>query len=126
MCCSRRSGSLRRTSAVMPPRTGYLDAPLGPLAYRAMVECKTGSANGFVTQPNIAEAAKYREAYGAAYCLLIGPAFGAQTTLASDLRTHGVSAWTVEDLAAVVQAECACTVVLTPQAALGKGLGCSL
>ena len=34
---------------------GYLDAPLGPLAYRAMVECKTGSANGFVTQPNIAE-----------------------------------------------------------------------
>jgi hypothetical protein len=83
---------------------GYLDAPLGPLAYRVMVECKTGSANGFVTQPNVAEAAKYREAYGAAYCLLVGPAFGAQTAFASELHTHGVSAWTVEDLAAVVQA----------------------
>jgi hypothetical protein len=83
---------------------GYLDAPLGPLAYRVMVECKTGSANGFVTQPNVAEAAKYREAYSAAYCLLVGPAFGAQTAFASELRTHGVSAWTVEDLAEVVQA----------------------
>lgn len=83
---------------------GYLDAPLGPLAYRVMVECKTGSANGFVTQPNVAEAAKYREKYGAAHCLLVGPAFGAQTTFASELRAHGVSAWTVEDLAAVVHA----------------------
>ena len=83
---------------------GYLDAPLGPLAYRVMLECKTGSASGVVTQPNVAEAAKYREKYGAAYCLLIGPAFGAQTTFASELRAHGVSAWTVDDLAAVVHA----------------------
>jgi len=83
---------------------GYLDAPLGPLAYRVMLECKTGSANGFVTQPNVAEAAKYREKYGAAHCLLVGPAFGAQTTFASELRAHGVSAWTVDDLGAVVHA----------------------
>ncbi|HEY0395117.1 MAG TPA: M4 family metallopeptidase [Candidatus Elarobacter sp.] len=83
---------------------GYLDAPLGPLAYRAMIECKTGSANGFVTQPNVAEAAKYRETYGAAHALLVGPAFGAQTTFASELRAHGVSAWSVDDLAAVVHA----------------------
>jgi hypothetical protein len=83
---------------------GYLDAPLGPLAYRVMLECKTGSANGFVTQPNVVEAAKYRDTYGAAYCALVGPAFGAQTAFASELRTHGVSAWTVDDLAAVVQA----------------------
>ncbi len=83
---------------------GYLDAPLGPLAYRVMLECKTGSANGFVTQPNVVEAAKYRDTYGAAYCALVGPAFGAQTVFASELRTHGVSAWTVDDLAAVVHA----------------------
>ena len=83
---------------------GYLDAPLGPLAYRVMLECKTGSANGFVTQPNVVEAAKYRDTYGAAYCALVGPAFGAQTAFASELRTHGVSAWTVDDLAAVVHA----------------------
>ena len=83
---------------------GYLDAPLGPLAYRVMLECKTGSANGFVTQPNVAEAAKYRATYGAAFCALIGPAFGAATVFASELHTHGVSAWTVDDLATVVHA----------------------
>jgi len=83
---------------------GYLDAPLGPLAYRVMLECKTGSANGFVTQPNVVEATKYRTAYEAAFCALIGPAFGAATAFASELRTHGVSAWTVDDLAAVVHA----------------------
>jgi hypothetical protein len=83
---------------------GYIDAPLGPLAYRVMLECKTGSANGFVTQPNVAEAAKYRATYGAAFCALVGPAFGAATAFASELRTHGVSAWTVDDLVAVVHA----------------------
>jgi len=69
-----------------------------------MLECKTGSASGFVTQPNVAEAAKYRDTYDAAHCLLIGPAFGAQTTFSKELRTHGVSAWSVDDLAAVVHA----------------------
>jgi len=83
---------------------GYLDAPMGPLAYRVMLECKTGSANGFVTQPNVAEAAKYRTPFGASSCALVGPAFGAQTAFASELRTHGVSAWTVDDLASVVHA----------------------
>lgn len=85
---------------------GYLDAPLGPLAYRVMVECKTAAAaeNSVVTEPNVVEAAKFREAYGAAYCLLVGPAFGAETAFAGELRTHGVSAWTVDDLAAVVHA----------------------
>jgi hypothetical protein len=83
---------------------GYLDAPLGPLAYRVMLECKTGSANAIVTDPNVVEAAKNRATYGASYCALVGPAFGLQTAFASELRTHGVSAWTVDDLAAVVHA----------------------
>lgn len=83
---------------------GYLDAPLGPLAYRVMLECKTGSANAIVTQPNVVEAAKYRATYGAAYCALVGPSFGAETAFAGELRTHGVSAWTLDDLTAVVQA----------------------
>ena len=38
-----------------------------------------------VTQPNVVEAAKYRATYGAAYCALVGPAFGAQTSFASEL-----------------------------------------
>jgi hypothetical protein len=83
---------------------GFLDAPLGPLAYRVMLECKTGSANAIVTEPNVVEAAKYRAAYGATFCALVGPAFGAETAFASELHTHGVSAWTVDDLAAVVHA----------------------
>src|SRR5947209_2660324 len=83
---------------------GYLDAPLGPLAYRVMLECKTGSANGFVTQPNVAEAAKYREKYGAAHCLLVGPAVGAQTTFASALRGLGGAAWPGDGVGAVVAA----------------------
>ena len=83
---------------------GYLDAPLGPLAYRVMLECKTGSANAIVTEPNVVEAAKYRAPYGASFCALVGPAFGAETAFASELHTHGVSAWTVDDLAAVVHA----------------------
>ena len=61
-------------------------------------------AHAIVTQPNVVEAAKYRTTYGAAYCALIGPAFGAQTSFSSELRTHGVSAWTLDDLAAIVHA----------------------
>ena|GEM_PF-456306 len=83
---------------------GFLDAPLGPLGYRVMLECKTGSANAIVTEPNVVEAAKYRTTYGASFCALVGPAFGAETAFASELHTHGVSAWTVDDLAAVIQA----------------------
>lgn len=75
---------------------GYVDAPLGVLGYRAMIECKTASGN--VTQPDAFEAAKYRDAYGAQYCVLAGPAFADETELTNELQIHGVSAWTVGDL----------------------------
>ncbi len=75
---------------------GYADAQLGPLGYRVMIECKTAKQN--VTQPDAFEAAKYREAYGADYCTLIGPAFPNEIELTSELHTHGVSAWTIADL----------------------------
>ena len=83
---------------------GFLDAPLGPLSYRALLECKTGQSNVIVSQLNVAEAAKYREQYEADYCLLVGPGFAPRTTFASELQVHGVSAWTIDDLAAVVHA----------------------
>jgi hypothetical protein len=77
---------------------GYLDAPLGPLGYRVMLECK--SARGTkVTQPDAAEAAKWVQAYHAQYAALVGPAFGNDVELASELVTHQVSAWTIDDLA---------------------------
>ena len=54
---------------------GYLDAPLGPLGYRVMLECKSARGEK-VTQPDAAEAARWVGAYGARYALLVGPAFG--------------------------------------------------
>ncbi|MGH7747934.1 MAG: hypothetical protein ACREQ5_24710 [Candidatus Dormibacteria bacterium] len=77
---------------------GVADAPLGTLGYRVMLECKT-AGGARVTQPNAVEAAKWREPYHAQYAALIGPAFGGDAALASELQTHGVSAWTSDDLA---------------------------
>ncbi|MDQ2681751.1 MAG: hypothetical protein M3Y21_12160, partial [Candidatus Eremiobacteraeota bacterium] len=76
---------------------GYADAQLGPLAYRAMIECRTASGD-VVTQPDAVEAAKYRQAYNGQYCALVGPAFPDQVSLTSELQTHVVSAWTAGDL----------------------------
>ncbi len=75
---------------------GYADAQLGPLGYRVMIECKTAKQD--VSQPDAFEAAKYRDAFHAQYCTLIGPAFPNEIELTSELHTHGVSAWTLDDL----------------------------
>jgi DNA primase len=75
---------------------GYGDAILGTLGYRVMFECKTGKGN--VTQPDAFEAAKYKDAFHAQYCTLIGPAFPDEVELTQELKTHGVSAWTLDDL----------------------------
>lgn len=75
---------------------GYADALLGPLGYRVMLECKM--ANADVHNPDAVEAGKYRARYDAQYCALIGPSFSEAVELASELHTHDVSAWTVEDL----------------------------
>ncbi|HVA37289.1 MAG TPA: hypothetical protein VNJ51_06725 [Candidatus Dormibacteraeota bacterium] len=75
---------------------GYADAQLGVLGYRAMLECKTGKY--VVNRPDVAEAAKFKDAYHADACALIGPAYGEEIELQSELRTHGVAAFTVEDL----------------------------
>jgi hypothetical protein len=82
---------------------GYADAQLGPLGYRVMLECKTGA--WAVTHPDTFEAAKYREAYGARYCALVGSAFNTELELVKELQTHNVSAWTVADLRALLLAE---------------------
>lgn len=80
---------------------GTLDAPLGPLGYRVMLECKT-ARGGKVTDPDAAEAAKFRDDYHADHAILIGPGYGADTQLQSELDVHEVSAWTVDDLIAVL------------------------
>jgi len=83
---------------------GYLDAPLGPAGYRVMLECKTAGRN--VAQPDAVEASKYREPYRAQYATLVGPAFGEHIALGGELATHGVAAFTVDDIARMLQAAC--------------------
>jgi len=75
---------------------GYADAQLGELGYRVMLECKTAAVA--VSNPDAVEASKYREAYRAQYCIIIGPEFTEDTEFAGELQTHGVSAWTTADL----------------------------
>jgi hypothetical protein len=83
---------------------GYMDAPLGVLGYRVILECKTATRRAGVYQPNVAEPARYRAAYAADASAIIGPAYASADALLSELRIHDVSAWTVDDLAAVVHA----------------------
>ncbi len=66
---------------------GYIDAPLGQLGYRSMLECKT-SHDSDVRTPYAAEAAKYKDAYGAQYCSLIVPSFGGDILLSEELKKH--------------------------------------
>ncbi|MBC5799225.1 MAG: hypothetical protein GIX03_03340 [Candidatus Eremiobacteraeota bacterium] len=81
---------------------GYLDAPLGEAGYRVMLECKR--AGGIVQDPDAAEAAKHVGPYHAQFATLIGPAFGDDIQLAGELQTHGVAAFTSDDLIALLAA----------------------
>jgi len=80
---------------------GTIDAQLGPLGYRAMLECKSG--RGVVTQPDAVEASKFATEYNAQFCTLIGPGFSEEVELHSELLTHRVSAWTIDDLVTALQ-----------------------
>lgn len=75
---------------------GYADAPLGVFGYRTMVECKTGGT--VVHSPDAVEASKFKQRFGAAVCAIVGSAFTEKLELVSELQTHGVSAFTVDDV----------------------------
>ena len=77
---------------------GYADALLGALGYRVMLECKLSRDDNVSHSSAVAEAAKYRDVYSASSCALIAPSFDAEITFASELRAHGVAAWSVDDL----------------------------
>lgn len=77
---------------------GILDAPLGPLAYRAVLECKSAPHVKFVSQPRPEEAAKFRTASNADFAVLIGPDFHAGESFSQEIQTHAIAVWTVEDL----------------------------
>ena len=84
---------------------GTLDAQLGSAGYRVILECKTAKPGGIVNNPRPAEPASFFETYHAHKAILIGPAFSDEASLKSELMTHGVALWTVEDLATVLQAQ---------------------
>jgi hypothetical protein len=75
---------------------GIADAILGPLGYRVTIECKT--AKTIVTQPDAAEAAKFRDDYNAQLSVLVGPEFSNELELLQELQIHRVTALTVGDL----------------------------
>jgi hypothetical protein len=77
---------------------GYADAVLGELDFRVMLECKLARDDTISQSDAVAEAAKYRDAYHANYCALVAPSFDGEATFISELHTHGVAAWSVEDI----------------------------
>jgi hypothetical protein len=79
----------------------YADAPLGALEYRFTIECK--SADEGIHHPDVFEAAKYKDAYGAQFCVLIARALNGETEFTKELHNHGVSAWTIDDLATLLR-----------------------
>ena len=84
---------------------GYMDAPLGPLGYRAMIECKRAKQH-WVLDADAAEAARYRVPYKAKYATLVGPAFEQGVNLRDELLEHGVSCWTTGDLVQCLENGC--------------------
>lgn len=78
---------------------GYLDAPLGPLRYRVLVECKTGTFPAKL--PDVWEASEHKADFRADFCMLIYPEVARTTRVTEESKTHGVGVWTVADLATV-------------------------
>jgi len=76
---------------------GYADAPLGSEGYRVMIECKSGASEG---ASDVYEAAKFKDAYRGQYCFLLNaePVSNQSATFAES-KNHGVSLWTIDDLA---------------------------
>src|ERR1035437_9375489 len=77
---------------------GIIDAPLGPLAYRAILECKSAPNVKFVSQPRPEEAAKFRTSSNADFAVLVGPDFHAGESFSQEIQTHAISVWTVDDV----------------------------
>ncbi|HTD36207.1 MAG TPA: hypothetical protein VK669_01740 [Candidatus Limnocylindrales bacterium] len=93
-----RLGFVTRHVGGMYAPDAILDAPLGPLAYRAIVECKSAPHVKFVSQPRPEEAAKFRTPNNAEFAVLVGPDFHAGESFSQEIQTHAISVWTVEDL----------------------------
>ena len=94
-CCDAfaRLGFLTQHLGQHGQPDGIADAILGTLGYRVLLECKT--AKSIVSQPDAAEAAKFRDAFKADYSVMLGPDFSGELELLGELQTHRVSAMSV-------------------------------
>ncbi len=94
-CCDAfaRLGFLTQHLGQHGQPDGIADAILGTLGYRVLLECKTGKT--IVSQPDAAEAAKFRDAFVAQMSVMIGPDFSGELELLGELQTHRVCAMSV-------------------------------
>ena len=79
--------------------------PLADAPHAAIVRAwlhKSSDAGGIVERPNVAEAAKFVDAFGADFAALIAPDYGNDLETLSELKTHKVTAFTVSDLATLL------------------------
>jgi len=81
---------------------GTLDAPLGPLGYRAILECKTAHS-GVAENVWPAEPAKFREPHNATAAVLVAPGIKHEAMFLGELTAHDVGYWTVDDLILALQ-----------------------
>ena len=97
-CCDAfaRLGYLTQHLGQHGQPDGVAEAILGPLGYRVLLECKT--AKSIVSQPDAAEAAKFRDAFKADHSVMLGPDFSGELELLSELQTHRVCAMSVDVL----------------------------
>jgi DNA primase len=94
-CCDAfaRLGFLTQHLGQHRQPDGLADAILGTLGYRVLLECKT--AKTIVSQPDAAEAAKFRDAFKADRSVMLGPDFSGELELLGELQTHRVCAMSV-------------------------------
>ena len=76
---------------------GILDAPLGPIAYRAVLECKSTPHTKYVSEPRPAEVAKFRTSSKADFAVLVGETTS-ETSFMQEIQLHAISVWTVDDI----------------------------
>jgi hypothetical protein len=82
-----------------------LTAPLGAVAYTAILECEASQSGLIRRVGGVVEAAKHRESYRAHHAILLGPSFQRLGTLDEELQTHDVGLWTVDDVIEAISSE---------------------
>ncbi|MDP9024630.1 MAG: hypothetical protein M3N13_04535 [Candidatus Eremiobacteraeota bacterium] len=76
---------------------GIIDAPLGPLAYRAVLECKSSPHTTVVREPRPSEVSKFRASSNADFAVLVGEMTSGAEFM-QEIQLHAISVWTVADI----------------------------